>query len=164
MAATDKVNLERIRLADYNLNACGVPTLPDGSRFVDIPKTLVYNNVILANQFLPDERQGTQSNTLFMLGSIQTQFQNQNIGIMVRFQWPNGRYLQNAPVLFNAAYGFGATRKSLRYPVEVPPGEQIRIYLQNTTASATPILIAFEGWLRYYLAPGQSPACCVERL
>lgn len=170
MAALDRLALDRIRLADYNLNTCGVPTLPDGSRYVDIPKTLTYNNAVPANTdaathgILPDERQGTQSNTLFMLGSISVP--NGIINIKVRFQWPNGRYLQNAPVILNAAYGnvFPGYRKSLRWPVQIPPGKQIRIYFQNTSGVAVPVYIAFEGWLRFFLAPGESPACCVERL
>lgn len=168
MAANDQVNLARIRLADYNLSACGVPTLPDGARYVDIPKSLIYNAVVPANTdaathgVLPDERQSTQANTLFMLGSIQAQLAT---NVKVRFQWPNGRYLQNAPGFINALYANGPRyRKCLRYPVQIPPGTQIRIFLQNTGGTAVQVVFAFEGWLRYYLAPGESPACCVERL
>lgn len=158
------VNLERLRLIDFNLSQCGVPQLPDGARYVEIPKTLVYNNQLAVSAFLPDERQGTQSDTVFILKAIQM-LPPPTAAVYVRFQWPNGRFLQNVPVEVLVGIGFSEYRKALRRGVLIRPGEQIRISLQNFSAvTVVPIVILFEGFLRYYLKDRVSAPCCISDL
>ena len=158
---SDEVNLERLRLADLHLSDCGKPQLPDGARFVDIYKVLVYNNQIAASTTLPDERQGTHSDTIFFVCSIQALPAASNT---LRIQWPDGNYLSNAPERINAAMGMGYYRKVLRNHVPIPPGKQIRMSIVNSQLSTAQVIIIFEGYLRYYLKDRVSPACCVERL
>ena len=171
MSASSSVNLERLRLADFNLSQCGVPQLPEGARYVDIIKTLVYNSSLgqagSGSDILPDERQGTHSDTIFILRAIQITSSTTVNPIYVRFQWPNGRYLQNVPVEINVAYpSTGQFRKVLRSGVLIRPGEQIRISLQNFAAASgtVPIVILFEGFLRFYLKGRNSAPCCIADL
>ena len=163
--ATQPINLERLRLADFNLSKCGKPTLPDGARFIDIPKALNYNNPVAPLTLLPDERQGTLSDTVFFLRSILFAQSAGSGSTYIRIQWPNGNFLSNQPELVNGMMQWGRYRRVLRNPVQIAPGEQIRFSIQNKSASLTaPMFITFDGFLRYYLAPGDSPACCIERL
>jgi hypothetical protein len=162
--AADAIDLERVKLADFQYNQCGRPTMPDGARYIDIPKSLVYNNVIAASGQLPDERQSTHSNTVFMLRSIQAQVTPATINLTVRIQWPDGNFLSNVPTLFYLSYGLGFERRLFRRPVIIRPGEQIRIQFINSTATQAQLVFAFEGVLRYYLKDRTSPACCIDRL
>lgn len=170
MAAAEGLNLERLRLADFNFTKCGRPVLPDGARYIDIPKVLNYNNVVPPSTTFPDERQGTHSDTVFFLRAISFA-QSGSTGLLyVQFQWPNGIFLSNQPELINGAFQWGSYRRVLRagpknLGVQFAPGQQIRFSLQNKSGGLTaPVFIAFEGYLRYYLAPGTSPACCIEKL
>lgn len=160
----DGINLERLRLADFNFSKCGRPIMPDGARFVDIPKRLVYNNPLPASTLLPDERQGTHGDTVFFLRALSFIQSGSTGKTYLRVQWPNGNFLSNAPELINGAFEWGSYRRVLRNAVQIAPGEQIRFSIQNTGVLAAPILIVWEGFFRYYLAPGTSPACCIERI
>jgi len=166
------VNLERLRLSDFVLDKCGRPQLPDGTRILPMYRTLVYQQVVNTGQYLPDEKQSLQSDTIFVVSSIS--IVTLAAIIYLRIQWPNGRFLTSAEQQINGGFTFGEQRRALcaeipKLPgmrgVVCPPGSQIRLTLRHAdTAAAQEVVIAFHGADVYFLKKGSSQPCCIHQL
>lgn len=150
----------RIKPADFELNGCGVPKIPESARFIDLYRVFQYTVVLGAadsgTDILFDEKKSVDSNADFLLHRITP------IGAtgpytaasyFLRFQWPNGRYSSNALQDVETWLGTTLTKNpdgSTR-PIRVPAGRSIGIQLQNFTDAAVNVVLEFEGVKRFYL-------------
>lgn len=165
------MNLERLKLADFVLDKCGQPQLPDGMRILPMYRTLTYQQVVSSGQYLPDEKQSTQSDTVFVVSSISIVPITPRV--YLRIQWPNGRFLSSAEQQINAAFTYGQQRRGLGAPIPklpgmrgvvCPPGSQIRLTLRNADTAGAEVVILFHGADVYFLRKGSSVPCCVNQL
>jgi hypothetical protein len=128
---------------------------------VDRVKWYVYSTRIAASDVMDNERKEITEEGDFYLTSILGQDPG---NMLVRFQWPTGRYSSQSLMLSSLVYGSQVNgrsflfRESLRAEqpgrepfICIPQGDEIGIELQNLDAiNAANVVIVFEGFHRTY--------------
>jgi hypothetical protein len=66
-------------------------------------------------------------------------------GPLVRFQWPNGRYLSNLPIPVFSYIGTGKRGRLIDPPIKMEDSDVIRMDIDNSSGGTQQLAIFFEG-------------------
>lgn len=148
------MSLRDLKLSDLQLNACGAYSLPSGAKILVVPHTIPVFETLQANQpIVTDYEQATDPDYDFIVKAIS--YTGLTPGTLIQVQWPDGRYLSNAPVNLFSFCGTGKRSRGFDQPKLVPANQKIRLTLDNSAVdSVSNVEMYFEGVLRVALVNG----------
>jgi hypothetical protein len=140
------MSLREMRLSDLQLRDCTRWVAPDGVVYLPQFHVQPFFKNVPAGQTLDDVELGTPPEFPFLIKLICSTGINTS-GVLVRIQWPDGRYLSNPGVDFFSFVGTGRRGRLLDKPKVVPPSSKIRFDLTNPNGADADLEIFFEGAL-----------------
>jgi hypothetical protein len=148
------LSLRQIKVSDLQVNGCGKYVDPSGAVFLELFQVVPVFTSLVANQaVVPDYEQGTPPEFAFLVKAIS--YTGLTPGTLVQIQWPDGRYLQSAPIDMFSFCGTGKRARWLEAPKLCPPNSKIRLLLDNSAVdSPSDVELYFEGVLRVPMVNG----------
>lgn len=148
------MSLRQLKLSDLQINACGVYTTPQGLQILPLPWTLPgYVSLTALQAPVPDFEIGTHPEFPFLVRAIS--YTGLVPATLIQVQWPDGKYLSNAPVDFFSFVGTGKRGRYLEVPKLCPPQSKIKLNLDNSAVSSnSDVEVYFEGCLLIPLVNG----------
>lgn len=137
--------MKPIALDRYQFQACSNWVQPSGSRILPVTFTIPFYFPLEAETVYEDLEQAisTPGKYPFVLRAVGAFLAEP--GPLVRFQWPNGRYLSNVGIPLFGYVGTGKRGRLIDPVVKMKDTDVIRIDVDNSTGPTQQLCIFFEG-------------------